>query len=359
MRFDLNNENGKKSEEIIITDFIVRTGVGHSVVKFEGGKIVNFSNATPIIFAHYIKYKLQKENVNVEVNNYMNSTVINFKYHATDSSDFNYIEVFNKIMNELLESKIDDDSYKLALESAKNDMKYNFKINEYRATMKFMEMYSDYYNFKLQNLIKNIWKFNKNDLEVFKREMIFYENCAININKDIKNKEKLLRFPKINERFTYLMNKEIGVDIEINEEARCYNKFEGYLFSNFSNNDLHLNYTNLLILGCHIFHSDFQIHASKKEIGIIGKRIYNENNIQKDFKVKDKDFYDYKNIILNSIKSLYATNDDFYEVLAKLNGANIELSKVINYLKELKKEELIHLVNDSTVNIYRIEFEEA
>lgn len=49
------------------------------------------------------------------------------------------------------------------------DMESNFKINEYRATMKFMEMFSDYYNFNLKSLINDIWNFDVKDLLTFKK----------------------------------------------------------------------------------------------------------------------------------------------------------------------------------------------
>ena len=49
-------------------------------------------------------------------------------------------------------------------------MESTSKINEYRATMKFMEMFSDYYNFNLKSLINDIWNFDVKDLLTFKKK---------------------------------------------------------------------------------------------------------------------------------------------------------------------------------------------
>ena len=46
-------------------------------------------------------------------------------------------------------------------------MNYNFKISEYRATMKFMELFSDY-TFSFKKLISDLWIFDQKNLEVFK-----------------------------------------------------------------------------------------------------------------------------------------------------------------------------------------------
>ncbi|HCU7094847.1 TPA: hypothetical protein SGP65_001721, partial [Staphylococcus aureus] len=54
MRFDFNAKNGEISDNNIYTNIIIGTGVGHSKVIFDNGKEINFSNATPIIFAQYL-----------------------------------------------------------------------------------------------------------------------------------------------------------------------------------------------------------------------------------------------------------------------------------------------------------------
>ena len=47
------------------------------------------------------------------------------------------------------EEDLNEASVLEAKELAKKDMNYNFKISEYRATMKFMELFSDYtFSFK-------------------------------------------------------------------------------------------------------------------------------------------------------------------------------------------------------------------
>ena len=61
--------------------------------------------------------------------------------------------------------------------------------------------------------------------------MIFYENCIININKDIDNKEKLLNFSKLNHKFSYLVNENDENDVTIEEEARHASNYIGYHFN--------------------------------------------------------------------------------------------------------------------------------
>ncbi|PNS41273.1 hypothetical protein QZ01_02205, partial [Staphylococcus aureus] len=80
MRFDFNAKNGEISDNNIYTNIIIGTGVGHSKVIFDNGKEINFSNATPIIFAQYLKIELKKRNIIVDINNYFNSTVISFAH---------------------------------------------------------------------------------------------------------------------------------------------------------------------------------------------------------------------------------------------------------------------------------------
>ncbi|HDY9885220.1 TPA: hypothetical protein RRP20_000712, partial [Staphylococcus aureus] len=80
MRFDFNAKNGEISDNNIYTNIIIGTGVGHSKVIFDNGKEINFSNATSIIFAQYLKIELKKRNIIVDINNYFNSTVISFAH---------------------------------------------------------------------------------------------------------------------------------------------------------------------------------------------------------------------------------------------------------------------------------------
>lgn len=78
-----------------------------------------------------------------------------------------YIEKYNEIIKVMSEEDLNEASVLEAKELAKKDMNYNFKISEYRATMKFMELFSDYtFSFKklisdLWILIKRIWKYLK------------------------------------------------------------------------------------------------------------------------------------------------------------------------------------------------------
>ena len=60
-----------------------------------------------------------------------------------------YIEKYNEIIKVMSEEDLNEASVLEAKELAKKDMNYNFKISEYRATMKFMELFSDYtFSFK-------------------------------------------------------------------------------------------------------------------------------------------------------------------------------------------------------------------
>lgn len=42
MKFDLNSKNGIADEDNILTSFIIGTGVGHSIVKFEDEREIFF-----------------------------------------------------------------------------------------------------------------------------------------------------------------------------------------------------------------------------------------------------------------------------------------------------------------------------
>ncbi|MGT2333661.1 hypothetical protein ACVPOY_04060 [Staphylococcus aureus] len=101
-----------------------------------------------------------------------------------------YIEKYNEIIKVMSEEDLNEASVLEAKELAKKDMNYNFKISEYRATMKFMELFSDY-TFSFKKLISDLWIFDQKNLEVFKKYMLNYENCLINISEKIDNKEKL------------------------------------------------------------------------------------------------------------------------------------------------------------------------
>ncbi|HDF8201737.1 TPA: hypothetical protein PET56_000490, partial [Staphylococcus aureus] len=184
MRFDFNAKNGEISDNNIYTNIIIGTGVGHSKVIFDNGKEINFSNATPIIFAQYLKIELKKRNIIVDINNYFNSTVISFAHDKKYIYKDMYIEKYNEIIKVMSEEDLNEASVLEAKELAKKDMNYNFKISEYRATMKFMELFSDY-TFSFKKLISDLWIFDQKNLEVFKKYMLNYENCLINISEKI------------------------------------------------------------------------------------------------------------------------------------------------------------------------------
>ncbi|MCE3421631.1 hypothetical protein LCD20_15095, partial [Staphylococcus aureus] len=55
-----------------------------------------------------------------------------------------------------------------------------------------------------KKLISDLWIFDQKNLEVFKKYMLNYENCLINISEKIDNKEKLKNFKNKGEKFNYL-----------------------------------------------------------------------------------------------------------------------------------------------------------
>ena len=360
MKFDLNSKNGIADEDNILTSFIIGTGVGHSIVKFEDEREIFFSNGTTIVFAQYMKDVLAKKNIKIDINNYMNSTVLSFEYDIKNGSNEGYISTFNEIVEKLLDINIDNDSFDAAIDNAKKDMESNFKINEYRATMKFMEMFSDYYNFNLKSLINDIWNFDVKDLLTFKKEMIFYENCIININKDIDNKEKLLNFSKLNHKFSYLVNENDENDVTIEEEARHASNYIGYHFNHLIKNDFNYNYANVLILGYHIFNSNFQVQISRKEIGILGQADLRQNDEKSVSDITDDKVIKYKEILINSINNMYHSgSEEFNSILAKLFGDNLSISKILDYLKNITLNDFKEFFENMHLNVFEINFKEA
>lgn len=359
MRFDFNAKNGEISDNNIYTNIIIGTGVGHSKVIFDNGKEINFSNATPIIFAQYLKIELKKRNIIVDINNYFNSTVISFAHDKKYRYKDMYIEKYNEIIKVMSEEDLNEASVLEAKELAKKDMNYNFKISEYRATMKFMELFSDY-TFSFKKLISDLWIFDQKNLEVFKKYMLNYENCLINISEKIDNKEKLKNFKNKGEKFNYLYIPKFNGHNYIVEKARRNSSFIGYLFKEFDNKNKHYDYAVVLATGYYLFGDNFEVHKSRKEIGILGREDECINNIKKIENYNVGKFEDFKNNIMESIRRLYEKDrKEFYELLSKLNGDVLDLNEIIKYMKTLTVGDVIKVIKSSSFVNFKINFEEV
>ncbi|MCG2025735.1 hypothetical protein [Staphylococcus epidermidis] len=359
MRFDFNEKHGAVSDNNIYTNIIIGTGVGNSKVLFEDGKEIQFSNATPIIYAQYVRTELKKEDINVDINNYMNSTIISFIHNKNKSSNNEYIKKYNKIIKVMCEEEINESSLIEAKELAKKDMNYNFKLSQYRATMKLMELFSDY-TVSLKQLITDLWNFDEKSLEVFKKYMLNYENCMINISEDISNKENLRVFKDREGKFSYLYRRKFNEDNYIIEKARSNSVYVGYLFKNLENKNRHYNYTIILAAGYYLFGDTFEIHTSRKDMSILGSKNNYGNNINSIENYKSIDLEKFSNNMIKNIKYLYNKNSEgFYELLSKLNGDGLDLNQIIKYMKMITERDVIEVIKNASVVKFKINFEEA
>ena len=59
--------------------------------------------------------------------------------------------MYNTIVRYLKNLEINEQILNKAISSAKEDMKFNFINTEFRATLKFMEQYDEYFDFDLKN----------------------------------------------------------------------------------------------------------------------------------------------------------------------------------------------------------------
>ncbi|MCD8820510.1 hypothetical protein BUZ15_08780 [Staphylococcus gallinarum] len=359
MKFDLNSSNGILSEDKIYTHFIIGTGIGQSIVNFsEKGKI-SFVNATPIIYAHYIQQLLLNMNIQVDINNYMDCTIISFEFHMKQEFLDNYKTVYNTIVRYLKNLEINEQILNKAISSAKEDMKFNFINTEFRATLKFMEQYDEYFDFDLKKIINDIWDFKSENLIVFVKEMIFQENIMVNISHDILNKDELERFQKRKEKFYYPTSNRKNKQKVINEVARNSDNYLGYLLYSSSFSGKEYEYSILLILGMHLYKGRFQIHSTKKQIGIVGKKIDFEKMIS-GIQVTEEQFNRYVYLLRKSIEKLYLDDKrNFYEILAKLNGSNLMLDNILFNLNELELDNLNTLLENTIIENFEIHFKDV
>lgn len=356
MKLDLNSSNGISRENKIYTHFIIGTGIGHSIVNFsEKGKI-SFVNATPIIYAHYIQQQLLNKDIQVDINNYMDCTVISFEFHVKQEFFENYKNVYNTIVEYLNDSEINEQILNKAISCAQEDMKFNFKNTEFRAILKFLEQYDEYFDFDFKKIINDIWNFKKENIIVFAKEMMFHENIVVNISQDILNKDELKKIQKRKEKFYYPTSNGQSRKKIITEESRNSDDYIGYLFYSSSFSGKEYEHSILLILGMYLYKGRFQIHSTKKQIGILGKKIDLDKTISY-IQVTEEQFNNYIYQLRKSIEKLYLDDEkNFYETLAKLNGSNLRLDKILLNLKELGIDNFNKLLENSTIENFEIHF---
>ncbi|NFX95947.1 hypothetical protein G0X67_13100, partial [Staphylococcus aureus] len=105
---------------------------------------------------------------------------------------------------------------------------------------------------------------------------------------------------------------------------------------------------------------NFEVHKSRKEIGILGREDECINNIKKIENYNVGKFEDFKNNIMESIRRLYEKDrKEFYELLSKLNGDVLDLNEIIKYMKTLTVGDVIKVIKSSSFVNFKINFEEV
>ncbi|HAZ4998094.1 TPA: hypothetical protein PDT46_002622, partial [Staphylococcus aureus] len=174
------------------------------------------------------------------------------------------------------------------------------------------------------------------------------------------NKEKLKNFKNKGEKFNYLYIPKFNGHNYIVEKARRNSSFIGYLFKEFDNKNKHYDYAVILATGYYLFGDNFEVHKSRKEIGILGREDECINNIKKIENYNVGKFEDFKNNIMESIRRLYEKDrKEFYELLSKLNGDVLDLNEIIKYMKTLTVGDVIKVIKSSSFVNFKINFEEV
>ncbi|HAA9659005.1 TPA_asm: hypothetical protein GIH59_01770 [Listeria monocytogenes] len=293
----------------------------------KNGDVVELGRATSKIFGVYKKKVIEKKGIKVNLAVEMNATTF---WGVASKKDF------ISILKVLVDDNFESEMFSQAKKQAINDLKKNYRDDEYKALFKSYELIFYNQQFNFQEYILSHRNLKMNSLEFIQKNMVTKENVYIFINGKFDEsllKDILPSSTEMQEKVIFpTINKDFNFDYRVTLQG---NLADEYLVVKFNSHNLdsisrEKEFLILTFWGQIYFGRDYTVynHFSNKAIFGIKKKDFPMH--LEDLKITESNFEEMKKNVIKSFDKLGSSEGGEFALLKgklRMDGLNWDALK--------------------------------
>ncbi|MBC1886324.1 hypothetical protein [Listeria seeligeri] len=335
--------------------FSISLPCGHSTNWLQkDGEVFEIGRAASKIFGTYKKKVLEEKGIRVNLAVEMNATIF---WGEASKKDL------VSIIKELANNSFENEKFNQAKKQAINDLKHNYRNDEYKALFKSYELIFYNQQFNFQEFILSHRKLKVESLKFIQNNIVTEENVYIFIDGEFEKEavegilprtienQSMIVFPTINKRFNF--DYRVNLRGHLNDEYLIV-KFNSSILDTISKEK---EFLILTFWGQRCFGRNYSVfnHFSNKAICGIRKKGL-PMDIERSM-ITENVFDEIKTIIISSFERLANTNDGKLAILkGKLRMDRLDWNKLQQELEKINLQDVLVYLEKCTIQYGQITF---